>query len=293
MTNKDNFIFKINSLINLTRINRPTGIWLLFLPALFSLILSFKSNFDLKYYELYKIIFWFFIGSVLVRTAGCIINDIFDQNFDKKVARTKSRPIANKEIGLYPALGVLTVLLSIGLFILLKFNWLTIILGFIAFVLIMLYPLAKRFTNHPQLFLGITFNFGVLMASSAINNKITLPVILLYISTILWTLVYDTVYAYQDIEDDMKIGVKSSAISFGQNPQKILYFLSILQILFLVFVGLTAQLKMTYYFLIYIALFYLLCLIKTCDFKDPGDCLFKFKSHSFAGLVILMAFLLG
>lgn len=293
MTKKDKSHLFIGSLINLTRINKPTGIWLLFFPALFGIFLSYKSNFDINLKQLYKEIFLFFLGAVFLRTAGCILNDIFDQKFDREVKRTKSRPLANKEIDIYVAGTLLALLLIGGLIILLQFNWFTIVLGIIAFTLVILYPLTKRFTHYPQLFLGITFNFGVLMASSAINNKITLPIILLYVSTIFWTLVYDTVYAYQDIEDDLKIGVKSSALKFGSHPQKILYLLSTLQILLLAIIGLILHLKLVYYFLIYIALFYFLCQIKTCDFKDPGDCLFKFKSHTFAGLIILMAIMLG
>lgn len=283
-------IATLKNLIKLTRINKPTGIWLLFLPCLFGIFLSYKdnTNYNLKY-----IIALFFLGSVIMRSAGCIINDILDRKFDKKVKRTKSRPLANKNINLYLALILLAILLIFGLIILLQFNQMTIILGIIAFLLVLLYPLMKRITYYPQLFLGITFNFGIILASSAINNSISVEIALLYASAIFWTLIYDTIYSYQDIEDDLKIGVKSTAIKFGQNPQKILYFFAISQILLLFIIGFMEQMKLVYYFFIYITMFHLLCQIKTCNFKDGQDCLKKFKSNTMLGLIILMGIITG
>ena len=228
-----------------------------------------------------------------MRSAGCIINDLIDRKFDKEVVRTKSRPLASNEVDIYWALILLAILLGVGLFILLEFNWFAVILGAVALLLVIIYPLTKRFTYYPQLFLGLTFNFGILLSSAAINNKITLPVILLYISSIFWTLIYDTIYAYQDIEDDLKIGIKSSAIKFGLNPQVILYCFAVLQFLFLLAMGFVAKLHMVFYLMIYIALFYFLCLIRGCNFKDPADCLEKFKANSLAGLLIAMAVFLG
>ncbi len=281
---------KLQPFIDLTRINRPTGIWLLFLPCVFSIFLSHKTNpnFDMKI-----ILSLFFLGAVIMRSAGCIINDIIDRKFDKKVKRTKLRPIASNKVHLYTALSILAILLICGLIILLQFNHLTIYIGFGALILVVIYPLTKRITYYPQLFLGITFNSGVLMASAAINNEITTPIIFLYIASILWTLTYDTIYAYQDIEDDIKIGIKSSAIKFGKNPQKILYLLTILQISFLGLVGFVAQLQLVYYFMIYIALLHLLCQIKTCDFTDAKACLTNFRSNVITGAIILMAMILG
>jgi 4-hydroxybenzoate polyprenyltransferase len=281
---------KLESLIQLTRINRPTGIWLLFLPCLFGIFLSHKTNLELK---ILPILLLFFLGSVIMRSAGCIINDIADRNFDKKVKRTKSRPIANNNLNLIEASALLAILLVAGLVILMQFNILTIKLGFGALLLIALYPLTKRFSYYPQLFLGITFNFGILLASSAINNEITLPILALYVSAISWTVIYDTIYAYQDIEDDIKIGVKSSAIKFGAKPQKILYGLIIVQISLLALAGFLAELNLVYYFMIYIALFHLLCQVKTCDFKDSKSCLRRFKSNVIVGLIIFLAIALG
>jgi 4-hydroxybenzoate polyprenyltransferase len=276
--------------ISLARLNRPTGIWLLFLPCLFGISLSYKSNPTINIYYITSL---FFLGAIFMRTAGCIINDIFDRKLDIKVQRTQSRPLASDKINIYSALTILTILLGSGLFILLEFNQLTIYLGIGALSLVILYPLTKRFTYYPQLFLGITYNFGILLASAAINNQITLPIALLYISSIFWTIIYDTIYAYQDIEDDMKVGVKSSAIKFGKSPQKILYTLSAIQISCLAIVGFLSKLELAYYFLIYIALFHLLCQIKSCNFTNPKDCLTKFRSNVLTGFIILMAIFIG
>lgn len=285
---KANLFFK--NLIDLIRINKITGVWLLFSPCLFGIFASYKTNqnFDLK-----LTILLFFLGSFFMRSAGCIINDIIDRKFDKKVKRTKDRPIANQKINIYLVLTILIVLLGSGLAILLQFNQKTIIIGFGAFLLVIIYPFAKRFTYFPQLFLAITFNIGLVIASSAINNSITLPIIFLYVSCIFWTVTYDTIYAYQDIEDDLKIGIKSSAIKFGDKPQKILYILTSLQIIFLGLAGFFGNFKMEYYLFIYLVMFHILCQIKTCDFKDPKSCLEKFKSNSMAGVGILLAILVA
>jgi 4-hydroxybenzoate polyprenyltransferase len=284
------FLRKFSVFINLTRLNKPIGIWLLFLPCLFGIVLAYKYNsrFDLIY-----VISLFFAGAVIMRSAGCIINDIADRNFDKKVSRTKVRPLATGEIGLSQAIILLLFLLSAGFLILLQFNSATILLGFAAMLLIILYPFTKRFTYYPQLFLGITFNFGILMASTAVLGKITLPALLLFISAIFWTLIYDTIYAYQDIEDDIKIGVKSTALKFGKHPQKILYFLTGGQILFLLLAGVFSDLYMTYYLFILVACCHLVCQIRSCNFSDGKDCLRKFKSNFWLGIIILTGIVLG
>ncbi len=281
-------------IIELSRIKRFTGVWLLFLPCLFGITLAYKDNLtNIISIKGLNIVILFFLGSIIMRTAGCVINDIADRKLDAKVKRTKNRPIANNNISLYTAIIFLAILLIIGLIILLQFNILAIKLGIFALFLVILYPFTKRFTYYPQLFLGLTFNFGILLAAAAINNEISLPIILLYLSSIFWTLIYDTIYAYQDIEDDIKIGNKSSAIKFGKEPQKILYSLTILQISLLGIIGFLMDFRISYYFMIYMALFHLLCQIKTCDFNNEKDCLNKFKSNIMTGAIILMAIMIG
>lgn len=281
---------KLNSYISLTRINNPTGIWLLFLPCLFGVFLSYKINSQI---DLTWIIGLFFLGATLMRSAGCIVNDILDRKFDSQVERTRLRPIATKEVNVKGALLLLLILLGCSLTILLQFNSATIMLGLIVFFLVLLYPLVKRFSYYPQILLGIVFNFGILMSTTAILDKINLSSILLYLSAIFWTVIYDTIYAFQDIEDDLRIGVKSTAIKFRHNPQKILFFLTSIQTILLILVGLVEQFKIPYYLLIFLAFTFILCQIKNCDFNNQKDCLDKFRSNIYVGFIILLAIILG
>ena len=228
-----------------------------------------------------------------MRSAGCIINDIWDRKFDKKVARTKNRPIVSGAILVKNATIFLAILLLLALLILLQFNQPTIILGFAALVLVVLYPLMKRLTYYPQIFLGITFNLGILFSSTAIIGTVNLNAFLLYVASIIWTVIYDTIYAYQDIEDDLKIGVKSTAIKFRKNPRTILYSLICLQSSLLILVGISANLQFPYYTLIPLSSFHLFCQVKSCNFEDGEDCLKKFKSNFWVGIIILTAIILG
>ena len=276
----------------ITRLNRPIGIWLLFLPCLFAIFLASKTT-ALSTVVTNKFIFLFLFGSLSMRSAGCIINDFFDKKFDAKVERTKLRPLAAKTMSQSAALILLVILLIISASILFQFNNQAICAGLISLPLIICYPLMKRITYYPQLFLGITFNFGIIIASYAINNHLTSQALLLYLASIFWTLVYDTIYAYQDIEDDMKIGVKSTAIRFGKKPQTILYLFTIAMFLLLTIVGTLAHLNI-YYFLISAAAFIaMLCNIITCDFTNPQSCLKKFKQHLHFGFIISIAIFLG
>jgi 4-hydroxybenzoate polyprenyl transferase len=275
--------------LKLIRIDKPIGTWLLFLPCLFGLALVSKNhNIDVIYCA-----GLFFIGSFLMRSSGCIINDIWDRNFDKKVERTKNRPIASGEISVRNAAIFLIILLSLSLLILLQFNLPTIILGFVSLAFVAFYPSMKRLTFYPQIFLGLTFNLGILFASTAVLGKITLASFLLYAANIIWTIIYDTIYGYQDLEDDLKIGVKSTAIKFGENPQRILLSLTAIYFLLLILVGIIDNLKFSYFPLILLAAAHLSCQIKTCNFSDGRSCLKKFKSNFWVGIIVLTAIILG
>ncbi len=200
------------------RLDRPVGIWLLLLPSLWGITLAMggAQNIDIRTTITIAI---FTIGSVVMRGAGCVINDIWDRDIDKQVERTRSRPIASGEISVKKATIFLATLLLMGLIILLQFNMTTVILGILTLPLIISYPLMKRITWWPQVFLGLTFNFGVLMGWSAISGELGLSSILLYIGAIFWTVGYDTIYAHQDKDDDTLIGVKSTALKFGDNSK--------------------------------------------------------------------------
>ena len=203
---------KLKTFIELTRLNKPIGFMLLFWPSLWGLTLAFKNVNNFNLYIYYIILF--FLGSILMRSAGCIINDIVDKDYDIKVERTKNRPIASGTISIKEGLFYCSILCLVAFIILIQFNKLTIILGIASMSLAFSYPFMKRFTYWPQLFLGLTFNWGIIMAWSSMNDNISIISLVLYIAAIFWTLGYDTIYGLQDIYDDEIIGVKSTSIKF-------------------------------------------------------------------------------
>ena len=188
---------------------------LLFWPCAWGLAYSYNFNRDNELFFYY--IFLFFCGSVLMRSAGCIFNDIVDKDFDKKVQRTKQRPIASGKISVIHSFFYVIILCAVAFCILLQFNITTIALGLGSMILAFTYPFMKRITYWPQLFLGITFNWGLVMAWTSMNNDITLNILLLYLAAIFWTLGYDTIYGAQDMSDDEIIGLKSTSIKFKKN----------------------------------------------------------------------------
>jgi len=277
----------------LMRLNKPFGITLLFLPCLFGVVLTIKQLEEINYFLIQNYIALFFVGSGLMRSAGCVINDLFDEKFDQKVARTKARKIASKEVSKVEALMIIFILLSFSLAILLQFNYNTILCGVFSLLLVVLYPLMKRITYYPQLFLGLTFNIGIIIASLAIVNKITFEALILYLAAIIWTLIYDTIYGFQDIEDDMKIGVKSTSIKFRDNPKRILLSLNFIMFVVFIFLGYIGEFKPGYFIVILLLDLYLNCQIKKIDFKNPKSCLKAFKKNFWAGLLILLALILA
>ena len=203
----------------LMRLDRPIGTWLLLLPGLWAIMLAAGGALSLNIDDIILLAL-FCIGAVIMRGAGCVINDLWDRELDKKVARTASRPIAAGDVSVRQALCFLGGLLLAGLVILFQMHIVTILLGFLVFPLVITYPLMKRVTWWPQLFLGLTFNFGALMGWAAVTGVVGLPALLLYIGGIFWTLGYDTIYADQDKEDDALIGIKSSILKLGDDAHK-------------------------------------------------------------------------
>lgn len=284
---------KISNYLKLARLNQPTGIWLLFLPCLFGIFLAIKKLPEPNFAEVFRLVFLFFIGSVVMRSAGCLINDLFDQKFDKKVERTKNRPLASGKVSRISAFIFLICLSLVGLLILLQFNRATILSGFFAVILIIAYPAMKRITYYPQIFLGLTFNFGVLMAHLAILNYIDFDAAALYSACIIWTVIYDTIYAYQDIEDDLRVGVKSTAIRFGKNPKNILISLNLAMFLILIGMARCANLDYSFYLGALAASLILDHKIKNCDFANSQNCLAVFKFNIWIGALILIAIISG
>ena len=207
----DNLPEKLRPYAALARLDRPIGIWLLLLPGWWAIVLASGGLFSM-HLQGWGIFFLFGVGAVVMRAAGCVINDLWDRKLDAQVARTKNRPLASGAVSVFQASAFLFFLLAVGLLILIQMNALTIILGCLSLPLIVAYPYMKRITWWPQAFLGLTFNFGALMGWSAVTGTLGFAPIFLYVGGIFWTLGYDTIYAHQDIEDDALAGIKSSAL---------------------------------------------------------------------------------
>ena len=276
--------------IELTRLNKPIGIMLLFWPCAWGLAYAYNFNHDTYKFVYYLILF--FLGSVLMRSAGCIFNDIVDKDFDKKVERTMARPITSKKISIKQSLFYVSLLCGLAFVVLIQFNKLTIILGLSSMFLAFAYPYMKRITYWPQLFLGLTFNWGLVMAWTAFNNEITLEIILLYISAIFWTLGYDTIYGAQDMSDDEIIGLKSTSIKF---KKKIKIFISFCYLVFfsLIYLLLREQLNLNFSTIFFI-LFSLTLVFQVFKFdkKNPENCLKVFKMNNLSGFLLFLSIFL-
>jgi len=277
---------KIKIFLELTRLNKPIGIMLLFWPCLWGLTLAVNQTKEFGLFIKYTI--FFFVGSILMRSAGCICNDIVDKNFDKKVDRTKSRPIPSGRISISESFLYLFLLCLIAFIILIQFNFITVILGLLSIPFAFSYPFMKRVTYWPQFFLGITFNWGILMAWTAIIGEISLLPILLYISAIFWTLGYDTVYGFQDINDDEIIGIKSTSIKFKENYQLFIGLCYFICILFLIILGLLEGYKIYYFTFLLFPAMHLFYQMSRLDRTDPSSCLIVFKSNNFFGFLVFL-----
>jgi len=279
-------------IIELTRLNKPIGFMLLFWPCLWGLTLSYNFDLTLNVFIFYVLLF--FSGSVLMRSAGCIVNDISDKNFDKLVERTKNRPVASGKISIRLAIIYAAVLCVIAFLVLINFNKFTILMALISMPLAFIYPLMKRFTYWPQLFLGITFNYGLVLAWISIKNDISLIPIIFYLGAIFWTLGYDTIYGYQDIKDDEIIGVKSTSIKFKNNPKKFILICYLTFIASLILIGVLMKFNLFYFLFLIIPIFQLIFFqIYKLNVNEPMSCLTKFKSNNFIGLIIFVNLLIG
>ena len=277
---------KFQIFVQLTRLNQPIGFLLLFWPCAWGLTLGYYFNSDTNLYLKYIILF--FLGSVLMRSAGCIFNDIIDRDLDKKVQRTKERPIASGKISVPKASICAIVLCLVSLLILLQFNWLTIALGMSSMTLAFAYPFMKRITYWPQLFLGLTFNWGIIMGWTSITNSISIEPLMLYLSAIFWTLGYDTIYGLQDIRDDEIIGVKSTSIKFKNNVKVFVGTCYSLCVLCILILGLLMEIDK---YLLALSTFFILSLIyqiKIFKTDNPKSCLLSFRTNNLTGLLIFL-----
>ncbi|MDC1184958.1 4-hydroxybenzoate octaprenyltransferase [Alphaproteobacteria bacterium] len=274
---------KIHNYFELIRLNKPIGFMLLLWPCWFSLAnLEFSQQSLIIYYIL------FFIGSVIMRSAGCIINDLIDQDIDSKIERTASRPLASKKITNFNAIIFLSILLIIGLFILLQFKPQSILVGLLCTPLIILYPLMKRITFWPQLFLGIIFNWGVIICSVEFFGTVTKEYLILYLACVFWTVGYDTIYAYQDLKDDKKNSIKSTAVLFEDKGKYLVvtsYTLMLIVIGYLSLNQTIEMLKLLVYFCIFI---YIIVNIIRWDHKSEQNSGKKFRQNNFFGAMIFL-----
>ena len=285
-------MLNVKLFIELTRLNKPIGYMLLFWPCIWGLTIAYEFTSELETYFFYILLF--FLGAVLMRSAGCIVNDITDKNFDKLVERTKNRPIASGKVSVKLASVYSFILCGIAFLVLINFNFFTIWMALLSMPLAFSYPLMKRFTYWPQLFLGITFNYGLVLAWISVTNEISILPIIFYFGAIFWTLGYDTIYGYQDIKDDEIIGVKSTSIKFKNDPKKFISFCYLIFIGALILVGTLMNFNYFYFLFLFLPIGHLIFFqIYKLNVEEPLDCLFKFKSNNFLGLLIFINILIG
>ena len=283
---------QLNLFIELTRLRKPIGFMLLFWPCAWGLTLAYDFSNNLNNYFFFLVLF--FLGSVLMRSAGCIVNDISDKKIDQKVERTKNRPIASDKVSIKLAIFYTAILCSLAFLVLINFNKLTIIFALGSMPLAFTYPLMKRYTYWPQLFLGITFNYGLILGWICIKGQLDILPILLYIGAIFWTLGFDTIYGFQDIKDDEIIGIKSTSIKFKKKPKLFLLLCYLMFVSLLITVGFFMNFSYLFYFcsiIVAVQLFFFQ--IYRLDFENPKNCLQIFKSNNFLGLLVFFSVLVG
>ena len=283
---------QLNLFAEVTRLKKPIGYMLLFWPCSWGLTVAYDFSSDLNVCFFYLLLF--FLGAVLMRSAGCIVNDILDRKFDKKVFRTKNRPITSGKISV--KLGILYsgLLCFIAFLVLINFNSFTIVIALASMPLAFSYPLMKRYTYWPQLFLGITFNYGLILGWTSINNEINLTPIIFYFGAIFWTLGYDTIYGFQDIKDDEIIGLKSTSIKFKSNPIIFLYLCYTIFISSLILIGFLEKFSKLYFIsLIMIVLQMYYFQLRKFKKNSPSECLEIFKSNNFLGTLVFLILLVG
>jgi 4-hydroxybenzoate polyprenyltransferase len=272
----------------LARVDRPIGIWLLFLPGLWGILLAGVGR-----VESLRLILLFAVGSVVMRAAGCVANDLWDRDIDRMVARTANRPLASGAVRPRQALVFLAALLAVGLVVLLQFNGLAQALGVASLLLVALYPLAKRVTSWPQLAMGVTFGFGAPMGYAAAAGRIDAAWAALYAAAILWDLGFDTIYAHQDREDDALLGIGSTALVFGERTRPFLAACYTGTVLMLALAGWLVGLGPWFYPALALPAALLAWQVTRLDIHDPALCLRLFKANREAGLAVALALALG
>ena len=277
--------------LRLMRLDRPIGTWLLLLPCWWGLALApHPAGFGGRDAWLAAL---FGLGAVVMRGAGCVINDIFDRDIDAKVERTRVRPIPSGQVTVRQALAFLAALLALGLAVLLAFNGTTIAVGAASLALVVPYPLMKRITWWPQAVLGLTFNWGALLGWTAVTGGLAAPPVVLYLAGLCWTLGYDTIYAHQDKADDARIGVRSTALLFGGSSRAWVGGFYVLTWLGIAAAAWAAGLGALALAGLVPAALHLAHQVWRWDPDDPADCLARFRSNRTFGLLVLAGLILG
>ena len=274
----------------LARLDRPIGSWLLFWPCLWGVWLAQLETGLIPLSQTIYISVLFALGAIVMRGAGCTYNDIVDRDYDGKVERSRNRPLPAGQISVKQAWVFLIVQCLIGLSVLLQFNLETIALGVLSLIPIAIYPFMKRFTWWPQLFLGIAFNWGVLMGYAALTGNISSAAGMVYVAAIFWTVGYDTIYAHQDREDDALIGLKSSAVQLGDKTHTALWIIYSLSVLCFLTAGVMAFAGLWFYLIMGVVAMHLAWQIINTDISDSDKCLIVFKSNRNLGFIIMIAF---
>ena len=282
----------LNLFIELIRLKKPIGFMLLFWPCLWGLTIAYNFNDELFTYFQYT--FFFLAGSILMRSAGCIVNDIYDKNFDKKVERTKNRPIASGKISIKLGLIYMIILCLCAFLILINFNKLTIILALCSVPFAFLYPLMKRITYWPQLFLGITFNYGLILGWISIHGELNIIPLIMYFGAIFWTLGYDTIYGFQDIKDDEIVGVKSTSIKFKNIPFAFLIICYSIFLLSIIISGIILKFNYIFFMSLTLLVYHLFFKqIAQLNIAVKKNCLKIFNSNNEIGLIIFASIVIG
>ena len=272
--------------LRLVRFDRPIGAWLLLFPCWWGQALAELST-GRAYPSLWYLVL-FFAGAFLMRGAGCTYNDIVDRDYDASVARTAARPIPSGQVSVAAARVFLAVLCLAGLVILLQFNLFTIVLGAASLLLVAIYPFTKRFTYWPQLVLGLTFKWGALVGWTAVTGSLALAPIVLYAGCVLWTIGYDTIYAHQDKEDDLAIGLKSTALKFGDaTPGWLVAFYTGAVVLWGI-AGVLAGARFAFFLALGLASVQFAWQVATLNIADAGNCLARFKSNRWIGWLLFL-----
>jgi 4-hydroxybenzoate polyprenyltransferase len=275
--------------LRLARLDRPIGSWLLLMPCWWSVGLAgmHEDHFPSVWH-----IILFFIGAFAMRGAGCTWNDLVDRDIDEKVERTRSRPIPAKQVTVAQATLFMLAQALVGLLVLIQFNPFTVVTGFASLLVVVIYPFMKRITYWPQIFLGLAFSWGALMGWPAAFGRLDWPPLVLYAGSICWVIGYDTIYAHQDREDDLLVGIKSTALLFGEQTPTMLASFYAAAVLLITAAGLMAGGGLIFTLGLIAFAAHLAWQVTRLDIDDPAHCLVLFKSNRDAGLILFGALLL-